>query len=50
MAKAMTDVLVGGYPSIDEAMKDFNALAKLVEDKKVEMEAAILITHAEDGA
>ena len=44
-----TDVLVGGYPNIDEAMKDFDALAKLVEDKKVEMEAAILITHAEDG-
>ncbi len=49
MAETTTDVLVGGYPNIDEAMKDFDALAKLVEDKKVEMEAAILITHAEDG-
>ena len=30
--------------------KDFDALAKLVEDKKVKIEAAILITHAEDGS
>ena len=49
MADTHTDVLVGGYPDIDAATKDFDALAKLVEDKKVEMEAAILITHAEDG-
>ena len=49
MAETPTDVLVGGYPNIDEAMKDFDALAKLVEGKKVEMEAAILITHAKDG-
>ena len=49
MAETTTDVLVGGYPNIDEAMKDFDALAKLVEGKKVEMEAAILITHAKDG-
>ena len=49
MAETTTDVLVGGYPNIDEAEKDFDALAKLVEDKKVEMEAAILVTHAEDG-
>jgi arylsulfatase A-like enzyme/uncharacterized membrane protein len=49
MADTHTDVLVGGYPDIDEATKDFDALGKLVEDKKVQMEAAILITHAEDG-
>ena len=49
MAETVTDVLVGGYPDIDEAMKDFDALAKRVEDKQVELEAAILITHAEDG-
>ena len=49
MADTPTDVLVGGYPDIDAATKDFDALAKLVEDKKVKMEAAILITHAEDG-
>ena len=50
MAETTTDVLVGGYPTIDEAVKDFDALAKLVEDKKVKMDAAILITHAEDGS
>ena len=49
MADTPTDVLVGAYPDIDAATKDFDALAKLVGDKKVEMEAAILITHAEDG-
>ena len=50
MADTPTDVLVGAYPDIDAATKDFDALAKLVEDKKVKMEAAILITHAEDGS
>ena len=50
MGDPPTDVLVGAYPDIDAATEDFDALAKLVEDKKVEMEAAILITHAEDGA
>ena len=49
MADTPTDVLVAGYPDIDAASKDFDALAKLVEDKQVEIEAAILITHAEDG-
>ena len=50
MADTPTDVLVGAYPDIDTAMKEFDALAKLVEGKKVKMEAAILITHAEDGS
>ena len=50
MAETPTDVLVAAYPDIDAATKDFDALAKLVEDKKVAMEAAILITHAEDGS
>ncbi len=50
MADTPTDVLVGAYPDIDAAMKDFEALAKLVGEKQVEMEAAILITHAEDGS
>jgi arylsulfatase len=49
MADTPTDVLVGGYPDLDQATRDFDALAKLVEDKKVEIEAAILITHAADG-
>ena len=50
MADTPTDVLVAAYPDIDAATKDFDALAKLVEGRKVEMEAAILITHAEDGS
>jgi arylsulfatase A-like enzyme/uncharacterized membrane protein len=49
MADTHTDVFVGGYPDIDAAMKDFDALAALVADKKVKLEAAILITHAHDG-
>jgi uncharacterized membrane protein len=49
MADVTTDVFVGGYPAIEAAAEDFDALARLVEEKKVEMEAAILITHAEDG-
>jgi arylsulfatase A-like enzyme/uncharacterized membrane protein len=49
MADTPTDVFVGGYPDIDAATKDFDVLAGLVGDKKVEIEAAILITHAEDG-
>jgi arylsulfatase A-like enzyme/uncharacterized membrane protein len=50
MADTPTDVLVAAYPDIDEAAKDFDALAGLVNDKKVKIEAAILITHAGDGS
>jgi arylsulfatase len=49
MAKTTTDVFVGGYQDIETATADFEELAKLVADKKVKIEAAILITHAEDG-
>ena len=49
MADTPTDVLVAGYQDIDTATKDFDALAGLVKDKKVKIEGAILITHAEDG-
>ena len=50
MAETTTDVLVAAYPDIEAAATDFDALAALVEDKQVEIEAAILITHAGDGA
>jgi len=50
MADTPTDVLVGAYPDIAAATNDFDALAKLVEDKQIAMEAAILITHAADGS
>jgi arylsulfatase len=49
MADAHTDVFVGGYRDIDEATKDFDSLAELVQQKQVKIEAAILVTHAEDG-
>ena len=49
MSDTPTDVFVGGYRDIDAATKDFDALAELVKGKKVKIEAAILITHAEDG-
>ena len=49
MAKTTTDVFVGGYQDIETATTDFDTLAELVSDKKVKIEAAILITHAEDG-
>jgi arylsulfatase len=49
MAEHHTDVFVGGYRDIDAAAREFEALTQLVADKKLEIEAAILITHAEDG-
>src|SRR5262245_30107454 len=49
MAETTTDVLVGGYPDVDAATKDFDALVALVREKTVTIEAAILIIHAEDG-
>jgi len=45
----VTDVLVAAYQDLDDATSDFDALAGLVESKQVEIEAAILITHAADG-
>ena len=50
MADTPTDVLVAGYQDIDEATKDFEALIALVEDKQLEIEGVILVTHAEDGS
>ena len=50
MPDTPTDVLVAAYPHIDAATEDFDALAALVKDKEVKIEAAILITHAADGS
>ncbi len=50
MSKEMTDVFVGGYPDIETATRDFDALSELVEQKKVKVDGAILITHAADGS
>src|SRR5215831_6757004 len=49
MADTPTDVFIGGYRDISEAENDFDRLANLVKEKQVQIEAAILITHAEDG-
>ena len=45
-----TDVLVAAYPVVEEAERDFDALAALVAEKTVSIEAAILVTHAADGS
>ncbi len=50
MADAATDVLVAGYPDIETATSDFEGLIERVRDKKVEIEGAILVSHAEDGS
>lgn len=49
MADTTTDVFVGGYRDVDSATRDFDTLAELVREKKVKIEAAILVTHAEEG-
>ncbi|MGE5273371.1 MAG: sulfatase-like hydrolase/transferase [Verrucomicrobiota bacterium] len=49
MAENHTDVFVGGYPDVETAAREFDELAALVAEKKVKLEAAILITHDEDG-
>jgi len=50
MGNSKTNVLVAGYQGIDEATEDFDALTTLVEAKRVSIEGAILVTHAEDGS
>lgn len=49
MSDTHTDVLVGGYKDLEAAAKEFDDLAQAVADKTVTIEAAILVTHAEDG-
>ena len=49
MADTRTCVLVAGYPDIETATKDFDALVAAVKAKKVKIEGAILVTHDEDG-
>src|SRR5450755_3072667 len=49
MADAPTDVLVAGYPAIDIATNDFEALVTLAKGKKVEIEGVILVTHDREG-
>jgi len=49
MAEQLTDVLVAGYPDVDTATKEFDALVAQVKAKKVKVEGAILISHDGDG-
>ncbi len=49
MTKTPTDVLVAGYPDIQSAGKDFEALVDLVNQDKVAIDGLILVTHAQDG-
>jgi arylsulfatase len=49
MAGTATDVFVGRYRDIDAATKDFDGLVEAVKARRVKIEAAILVTHAEDG-
>jgi arylsulfatase len=49
MADSRTDLFIGIYQDTDLAATEFDALAELVAGKQVEIEAAILVTHAADG-
>src|SRR5512133_654214 len=49
MSDSHADVFVGGYQDLDAAAREFDDLAQAVADKKVVIDAAILITHAQDG-
>jgi hypothetical protein len=45
----LTDVLVAGYPSVDTATMDFDALVDQVRSKQVRLAAVILVAHDADG-
>jgi arylsulfatase len=49
MADTLTDVLVAGYQDIDTATKDFESLVAQVQDKQVEIEGMILVSHDREG-
>ena len=43
------DVIMAAYPSVGLAQQDFDALVRLVKDKRVRTEGVILVEHDEDG-
>ncbi len=49
MVEERTDVLVAAYGDIDAATKDFDGLMRIVKDKVVKIEGAILVTHDVEG-
>jgi arylsulfatase len=49
MAEERTDVLVAGYRDVETATQDFDALVARVKDRKVRIEAVILVAHDAEG-
>src|SRR5215475_639254 len=49
MPETPTDLLVAGYQDIASATVDFESLVAQVNDKQVEIEGVILVTHDKDG-
>ncbi len=49
MADSLTDVLVAVYQDVDAATADFDGLMKIVADRPVEIEGAILVAHDAGG-
>jgi arylsulfatase len=49
MSERKTDVLVAGYPDVDAARHDFEALVELVKGKQVKVQGVILVSHDRDG-
>ncbi len=49
MPHDLTDVLVAGYPDVDTASRDFDALIAKVKARSASIEAAILVSHSTDG-
>jgi uncharacterized membrane protein len=49
MADTPTDVLVAGYQDIGTATVDFDSLVARVDEKSIEIESVILVTHDQDG-
>jgi arylsulfatase A-like enzyme/uncharacterized membrane protein len=43
------DVIMAGYPSVEAAQKDFDALVGLVKDKQVRTDGLILVEHDVSG-
>ena len=49
MTDGPTDVLVAVYQDIDTATRDFDGLMQVVNEKRIAIEGAILVTHDADG-
>lgn len=45
----MFDLILAGYPALEPAQKDFDALVSLVKDKQITSEGMIIVTRDEAG-